>query len=199
MAFQERMSGTAYQRAVNDMRLAGLNPMLAYQQGGASTPPGQSATMQNVMSAAGPAIANAAQAALVGQQLRNLAAEENRIRAQTMHTQTQNWKTMTETNLMRVGAEESGLMSQSVLADIKRAEAAMARAQAALAAAGIPAAEVKGSRGYVFTELAARGLLGVAGVLGAARIGRGRAGPESVTNVFPKQLLPPGTGARPRR
>lgn len=36
--YNREMSSTAYQRATQDMRLAGLNPILAYRQGGASAP-----------------------------------------------------------------------------------------------------------------------------------------------------------------
>jgi len=40
MRFQREMSNTSYVRAMDDMRAAGLNPALAYSQGGASTPGG---------------------------------------------------------------------------------------------------------------------------------------------------------------
>lgn len=42
MEFQERMSNSAYQRATKDMMSAGINPIMAYQQGGASSPAGAS-------------------------------------------------------------------------------------------------------------------------------------------------------------
>lgn len=73
MAFQERMSGSAYQRAMRDMKQAGINPMLAFSQGGSSSPGGASATMQNAL---GPAVSSA-------QHARRLSAEMRLMGKQT--------------------------------------------------------------------------------------------------------------------
>jgi isochorismate synthase EntC len=67
MAFQKEMSDTAYQRAMADMRKAGLNPILAGKLGGASTPTGSTYNPTNIGS-------EAVQGAMTGAQMQGALA-----------------------------------------------------------------------------------------------------------------------------
>lgn len=82
MAFQERMSNTAYQRAVKDMQEAGLNPMLAYSQGGASAPVGSMPRVENTASAGMSSAAQGAGIASALTQLLKTKADTDLVKAQ---------------------------------------------------------------------------------------------------------------------
>lgn len=81
--FQERMSNTSYQRGMEDMRLAGLNPILAYKMGGASSPTGSMA----IHPSTGDAMGSALKAASTASGIKGNRATRKLQSAQTTATQ----------------------------------------------------------------------------------------------------------------
>lgn len=121
MAFQERMSNTAYQRAADDLEKAGLNRVLALGSG-ASTPSGALATMQNPEAALqrgmDQATSSAMQARHLAQQLRNMRAIENKTHADEDYVRAQEDVAAEDIQLKRQQKQESiartaGLMTQA--------------------------------------------------------------------------------------
>lgn len=109
MRFQERMSSTAYQRAVVDMRKAGLNPMLAYMQGGASSPGGAALGMSEVI---GPTVSSAREGLRQRQELRMVAQQIANVNADTSLKNAQIATEAERQLLMRAQAGQAALQSR---------------------------------------------------------------------------------------
>jgi hypothetical protein len=112
MAFQERMSSSAFQRAVNDMRKAGINPIMASKLGGASTPTGAMAPTPEF----GDIGKKGMEALATAQQIKQSTAQTNNIREQSkVHS------TVAELNSAKTLVEEQRARTEQLIQQEKRA------------------------------------------------------------------------------
>lgn len=107
MAFQERMSNTAHQRQMADLKKAGINPMLSARLGGASSPAGASYQASNIGAAAVEGYGKVSSA-------KQAQAQTEQARAQTMLTRAQTEKVRTEV-LKKIPAEVRKLDAEGLL------------------------------------------------------------------------------------
>lgn len=171
--FQERMSGTAYQRAVADMKLAGINPMLAYMQGGASSPGGAHATMQDAI---GPAVSSAKHGLMLGRELKLMDAQI--AKTQSEKVRTDNEARLTATRNWNEGAGDATgpdagnsyeVMRRRLILQQLRTGMSATEASAALDRAGLPAAIFEGSRKAAIARMIMMGANSAVGVYRAIK------------------------------
>lgn len=140
--YATNMSNTSYQRAVGDLQKAGLNPMLAVTQGGASTPTSSNASAGHAsispnraasVAPMGNVAAAAISGAQAGAQLMNMKEQNELLRAQIHQTDTQSDNIQADTaNKLDENPYVRGKVSNQI-ADIilKQAQARMSSASEA--------------------------------------------------------------------
>jgi hypothetical protein len=146
MLFQYNMSSHAHRIEVNDLRKAGLNPILSGTGGqGAATPSGSSAKMENVKSAG---VSSALDALNTLTQSVKTARETERIKADTENTKAQTLTQLEQPGLVRA---QTGLTSQQT--NSARATEANIKADTRLKEIGAQVSVSELNKNNAFTNL----------------------------------------------
>lgn len=170
MRFQERMSSTSFQRGVADMKLAGINPMLAYMKGGASSPQGARPEVKDVI---GPAVNSAVSALRLRNEIQMNMAQRKLVSAQTFKTTQEGMQARATAAAMYSAPQEGGDRGIPYYLRHLQATWSRARLENEVIKLGMPAAKVRGSKLAALWQVYGRSIAGGIAGVGAVKFGAG--------------------------